>query len=286
MAKDTFFCPKKTLNCGGKLVDLGKPQVMGILNLSPDSFFDGGRYPSVDQALKQAGRMLEEGARFLDIGAASSRPGADLLPPTTERERLEPALKAIVREFPEALVSVDTYYSETARLAVGEGACMINDISAGSIDPGMFETIAGLKVPYVLMHMQGTPQTMQQEPVYKDVVREVAAFLAVKIAGLTALGVRDIIIDPGFGFGKTVEHNYQLLRDMDFLTMFERPVLAGVSRKSMICRVLDIPAGEALNGTSVVHTLALLKGADILRVHDVKPAMEAIAITNHFMYAI
>jgi dihydropteroate synthase len=285
MAKDTFFCPKKTLNCGGKLVELSTPQAMGILNATPDSFYDGGKTLSPAQACLQAGKMLEEGAGFLDLGAASSRPGADLLPQTEERERLEPVLKAIVKAFPEAILSVDTYYAETARFAVGEGAHIVNDISAGSIDPDMFPTIASLKVPYVLMHMQGTPLSMQQRPVYKDVVMDISRFFNEKISRLNELGVADILIDPGFGFGKTLEHSYQLLYDMDFLAMFERPVLVGLSRKSLINKVLDIPAREALNGTTVVHTLALLKGADILRVHDVKAAMEAIAITNRFMTA-
>lgn len=282
MAKDTFFCPKKTLNCGGKLVGLTSPQVMGILNLAPDSFYDGGKYLTPDQACLQAGKMLEEGAAFLDLGAASSRPGADLLPQAEEKERLEPVLKAISKTFPDALLSVDTYYSETAVMAVGEGAHIVNDISAGSIDPAMLQTIARLKVPYVLMHMQGTPATMQKRPVYKDLVKEVSGFFSKKIALLTELGVTDIIIDPGFGFGKTLEHNYRILQDMDFLAMFERPVLVGLSRKSLVNQVLNIPAAEALNGTTVLHTLALMKGADILRVHDVKAAMEAIAVTNAF----
>ena len=264
------------------MVELASPHVMGILNLTPDSFYDGGKYLMSDQACHQAGKMLEEGASFLDLGAASSRPGADLLPQADERARLEPVLKAIAKTFPDALLSVDTYYSETAIMAVGEGAHMVNDISAGSIDPAMFQTIARLKVPYVLMHMQGSPATMQKDPVYKDLVKEVSGFFSQKIAQLNELGVADIIIDPGFGFGKTLEHNYRLLKDLDFLAMFERPVLVGLSRKSLVNQVLDIPAGEALNGTTVLHTLALLKGADILRVHDVKAAVEAIAITNAF----
>lgn len=267
------------------MVELAKPRIMGILNLTPDSFYDGGKYRTTGQALEQARIMLEQGAHFLDLGATSSRPGAELLPRDEEGRRLEPVLKAIVREFPGALVSVDTYYAETARMAVNEGACMINDISAGSIDPMMFETIGQLQVPYVLMHMKGHPKTMQQQPVYLDLIKEITAFFAEKIDMLTGFGVRDILIDPGFGFGKTLEQNYQLLYAMDFFAIHERPLVVGVSRKSMVSKVLGVPAGEALNGTTVVHTMALLKGADILRVHDVREAMEAIRLTGMYQAA-
>lgn len=266
-------------------MELSAPMVMGILNVTPDSFHDGGKYLSPNEACRQAGKMLEEGADFLDLGAASTRPGADQVPQAVERARLEPVLKAVVKAFPEALVSIDTYYSETAIMAVGEGAHIVNDISAGSLDPDMFATIARLKVPYVLMHMQGTPRTMQDSPSYQDPVKEISGFFSEKIDQLAGLGVADIIIDPGFGFGKNLEHNYRLLHDLDFLAIFERPVMVGLSRKSLVTRVLDIPAREALNGTSVVHTLALLKGADILRVHDVKAAKEAIAISQIYLAA-
>ncbi|MFO7997620.1 MAG: dihydropteroate synthase [Bacteroidales bacterium] len=285
MAKDTFFCPKKSLNCRGKLVQLSTPRIMGILNLTPDSFYDGGKYLSADQALKQGEKLLADGADILDLGAASTRPGAPLLPQTEERERLEPILKAIVKAFPEAIISLDTYYAQTAEMAVNEGAHMINDVSAGRIDPGMFETIARLRVPYILMHMQGTPQTMQQQPAYTNLLKDIAAFFYTKIAMLEEMGVHDIIIDPGFGFGKTLEHNYRLLHGLDFLAMFERPILAGLSRKSIVNKVLGIPAREALNGTSIVNALALLKGADILRVHDVKEAVEAVKIIEAYKTA-
>ncbi|MEE4176593.1 MAG: dihydropteroate synthase [Bacteroides sp.] len=278
MAKDTFFCPKKTLNLRGKIINLSSPLVMGIVNITPDSFYDGGKYSTTWDVVKHAERLLDEGAHILDLGAASSRPGSGLIDPGEEQERLLPVIKAILRRFPDTLLSVDTYNSETALLAVEAGAHMINDISAGNIDPAMFDTIARLQVPYVMMHMQGTPATMQQKPVYKDLIKEISLFFAERIQRLNALGVNDIIIDPGFGFGKTVEHNYQLLNQLDFFRVFELPLLVGVSRKSMITRVLGNSPAEALNGTTAINTLALLKGANILRVHDVREAVEAIKI--------
>ncbi len=253
---------------------------MGILNITPDSFYDGGRHQKRLAALDHAGRMLEEGAGILDLGAASTRPGAGIIDPETEQQRLIPVLKAIVRNYPGALLSVDTYHSSTARLAIDEGAHMINDVSAGSIDPEMFNTIARLQVPYVIMHMQGRPDSMQREPKYTHVVKEVAEFFSKKIHILRQMGVHDLVIDPGFGFGKSLEHNYNLLARLDFFSIFDLPLMVGFSRKSMVNKVLRTPPEKALGGTTVLNTLALEKGARILRVHDVKEAVEAIKITS------
>lgn len=278
MAKDTFFCPQSTLNCRGKIINLSEPVVMGILNITPDSFYSGSRYTREHQAIEQVQGMLQEGASIIDLGAASSRPGASLLGPEEEMQRLMPILRALIRQFPGAVFSIDTYNAATARRAVEEGAHMINDISAGAFDPEMFGTIARLKVPYIIMHTKGTPDNMQKNPSYEEVTREVAAYFSEKICQLRQLGIHDIILDPGFGFAKSIEHNYQLLQNLDFFRIFDLPLMVGVSRKGMIHRVLGIQAEEALNGTSVVNTIALLKGASILRVHDVKAAVEAIKI--------
>lgn len=272
---------KNTLNINGKLMDLSVPRVMGILNLTPDSFYQPeGRngQPDSSQILKEAEQMLKEGASFLDLGAYSSRPNAEHISETTESERLLPALKALVKEFPEAIISVDTFRSGIARKAVEHGAQLINDISAGELDQNMFETVASLKVPYILMHMKGTPQTMQQNPHYESLISEILQYFIQKIKKLNDLGAYELIIDPGFGFGKNLEHNYELLNKLDSLNILQLPVLAGFSRKSMIYKLLDSSPAEALNGTTVCNTIALLKGAKILRVHDVKPAMEAISL--------
>ncbi len=278
MAKDTFFCPKRTLNLRGKIMNLSSPIVMGIINITPDSFYDGGKFQSNWQVVKHAEQLLMEGAAILDLGAASSRPGSGLIDAAEEKQRLLPVIKGILRRFPEAILSIDTYNSETAIMAVEEGAHMINDISAGNIDPAMFDTIARLQVPYIMMHMQGTPANMQQNPVYKDLIKEISAFFAERVNRLNQMGVNDIIIDPGFGFGKTIEHNYQLLNQLDFFRVFDLPLLVGISRKSMINRVLGTTPDEALNGTTVLNTIAAQKGASILRVHDVRQAMEAVKI--------
>jgi dihydropteroate synthase len=273
--------PKSTLKLNGKLMDLSVPKVMGILNLTPDSFYQPeGRngQPDSSQILKEAEQMLKEGASFLDLGAYSSRPNAEHINETTESERLLPALKALVKEFPEAIISVDTFRSGIARKAVEHGAQLINDISAGELDQNMFETVASLKVPYILMHMKGTPQTMQQNPHYESLISEILQYFIQKIKKLNDLGAYELIIDPGFGFGKNLEHNYELLNKLDSLNILQLPVLAGFSRKSMIYKLLDSSPAEALNGTTVCNTIALLKGAKILRVHDVKPAMEAISL--------
>ncbi len=282
MAKDTVFWPKKTLNCGGKIINLSSPLVMGIMNITPDSFYDGGRYKNPLNAVTHAGELLSAGASIIDMGAASSRPGAGIMDPETEQKRLMPALKAVVKQYPEAIISIDTYHSSTAKMAIEAGAHMINDISAGNLDPAMFKTIANLQIPYIMMHMQGTPDNMQHNPVYKHLVKEIANFFSKKLEHLKQLGVHDILIDPGFGFGKTLEQNYRLLGSLDYFSIFELPLVVGLSRKSMVNKVLGVNPSEALNGTTALHTLALEKGADILRVHDVKEAAEAIKIVSYY----
>lgn len=268
-----------TLNCRGRLLDLSRPQVMGILNVTPDSFFDGGRYDDPAHALRQAEKMLREGAAILDVGGASSRPGAAEVSAEEEARRVVPLLVALSAEFPEAILSVDTWRAPIARAAVEAGAGIVNDISAGRLDENLLPAVAELAVPYILMHMQGTPTTMQQAPSYQDVVTEVLDFFLEKIGRLRALGVRDIVLDPGFGFGKTVEHNYQLLNNLStFSAVTGLPVLAGLSRKSMICKVLKVNPEHALNGTTALHMVALQQGARILRAHDVREAQEVIRL--------
>jgi dihydropteroate synthase len=283
MAKDTFFCPKLSLHCRGKIINLSTPKVMGILNITPDSFYDGGRYQQIKQILEHTGQMLVDGADMVDIGAASSRPGAGLMAAKDEQGRLLPVLKALVKEYPEAIWSIDTYNADTAQKAIDEGAHIINDISAGSIDDDMFTTVARLKVPYIMMHMKGIPATMQDNPVYTDLVQEVVRYFSERVARLKQLEVNDIIIDPGFGFGKTIEQNFHLLKNLSFLKLFELPVLVGLSRKSMINKTLHISPENALNGTSVLNTLALQHGAHILRVHDAKEATEVIKLFVAYM---
>lgn len=280
MQKDTFFISKQTLNCRGKIINLSSPLVMGILNITPDSFFDGGRYNKPLEIIKQADKLLSEGAEILDLGAASTRPGSLLVDPLKEQERLLPAINLILKQFPSAILSIDTYHASTARAAIAEGAHIINDISAGALDPLMFPTIAELQVPYIIMHMQGTPADMQQNPVYEEVTRDILFFFAQKVEQLRKLGVHDIIIDPGFGFGKTLEDNYRLLHNLAYFKIFELPILAGVSRKSMINKILNTQPQEALNGTAVLNTIALQKGASILRVHDAREAVQAIKIVE------
>ncbi len=271
-----------SLNCKGTLVDLSTPKVMGILNLTPDSFFDGGRYQEEDRLLKQAEKLLEDGADFLDLGAFSSRPGAKLITESEEAERLIPALKALVKHFPKVLFSIDTYRSSIAKKAVEEGACMINDISGGKFDEQMFATISDLKVPYVMMHIQGKPENMQDKPTYDNVVKELFIYFKSQLDRLHALGVQDVIVDPGFGFGKTLAHNYQILKNMRHFQQLKVPILAGLSRKGMIQKVIQADAQHALNGTTAANVLALLNGANILRVHDAKEAKEAIQIVDYY----
>ncbi|HEY1025453.1 MAG TPA: dihydropteroate synthase [Sphingobacteriaceae bacterium] len=271
---------KTSLNVKGRLIDLSVPQVMGILNITPDSFFDGGQHNALDAALKRTSEMLEEGAEMIDIGAYSSRPGAADISLQEETDRLLPVLQTLIREFPDLVISIDTFRSEVARMAVAEGAHIINDISGGELDAEMFRTVAELRVPYILMHMKGTPQTMQQQARYGNVVNEVLDYFAEKTGQLTGLGVKDIILDPGFGFAKTTEHNFHLLDKLETFKILDFPLLAGMSRKGMIWKTLEITPHEALNGTTVVNTIALMKGARILRVHDVKAAVEAVKIVS------
>lgn len=278
--KNTVFHQKLSLNVQGRLIDLSQPKIMGILNLTPDSFYDGGQNNDPVRALKAAEEMLSHGAHFLDIGAYSSRPGAEHIDEKEEYDRLIPVIKKLVREFPDAILSIDTFRSGIAKAAVIEGAHMINDISAGEMDAEMFTTIASLKVPYILMHMRGTPQTMVSKTHYDDIMPEILQYFANKIETLRGLGLKDLVIDPGFGFSKTPDQSYEVLRHLELLKTTGHPILAGLSRKSMIYKLLDTDSANALNGTIVANTIALMKGANILRVHDVKAAAEAIKIVG------
>ncbi len=270
--------PRLTLNCRGTLLSLQSPQVMGILNVTPDSFFDGGRYTRQDALLRQAEQMLKEGASILDIGGMSSRPGAEIISVEEELQRVLPSIEALHQAFPEAILSIDTIRGRVAEEAVGAGAAIVNDISAGAFDESMYPTVARLQVPYILMHMKGSPKTMQDNPDYEDVVQTVLDFFIAEVGKLRALDVHDIVLDPGFGFGKTVEHNYQLLKQMHLFKILDLPLLAGLSRKSMINKVLKTKPEHALNGTTALNMVALQQGAKILRVHDVRPAMEAVKL--------
>ena len=278
MAKDTFFRKKATLNASGKLIDLSTSKVMGIINLTPDSFYAGSRKPLITDALNQAGKMLGEGADFLDIGAYSSRPGAEDISVQEETDRLIPVVEIISANYPDAIISVDTFRSKVAEAAINAGAHMINDISGGQLDDDMFNIIAKLQVPYILMHMKGSPQNMNQLAHYDDAFNEVLDYFAERYHQLKALGVKDVIIDPGFGFAKKQEHSYALMQRLQGFEILQLPILAGVSRKRMVYNLLGITAEEALNGTVVLNTIALTKGANILRVHDVKEAVEAVRI--------
>jgi dihydropteroate synthase len=249
---------------------------MGILNINEDSFYDGGKYNSIDMALLQTEKMLNDGAFFIDIGAASSKPGSPIIKPELELKKLFPILQALINQFSKTHFSIDTYNSKVAKEALSMGASMINDISAGRIDPEMFKTVANFRVPYVLMHMQGTPKTMQEQPQYDNITQEIKFDLIQQIQDANTQGITDLIIDPGFGFGKNIIHNYQLLRELNSLTDLNCPILVGVSRKSMIYKVLKTGPDMALNGTTVLHAWVLERGASILRVHDVKEAKECI----------
>lgn len=269
-----------TINCKGALIDLTIPKVMGILNLTPDSFYDGGIYKNEATILRQVDKMLNDGATFIDIGAYSSRPNALHISDTEELQRLLPILKLLTTTYSDILISVDTFRSEVAKQAVNSGACMINDISAGKMDDNMLKTVAELQVPYVMMHMKGTPQNMQQNISYEHLVKDVLFYFSERIAAAKDLGIIDLIIDPGFGFSKTTAQNYELLKHLDTLKIIERPILVGFSRKSMIYKALNTSAAEALNGTTVLNTLGLQKGASILRVHDVKEAVECVVLSQ------
>ncbi|WP_316824590.1 dihydropteroate synthase [Pedobacter miscanthi] len=278
MAEKNFFEPKQSLNIKGKLIDLSTPKVMGILNITPDSFYSNSRTKTIDEALTKANQFLNEGATFIDIGGYSSRPGAKDISTNEEIDRLVPVVESLTTAFPGAIISIDTFRAKVAEETILAGAHIINDIASGDMDDKMFETVAKLQVPYMIMHMQGTPQNMQQNPVYKNVLLEVIDYLAEKIAALKALHIHDVIIDPGFGFGKTTEHNYELLNQMEAFKIFKLPILVGFSRKGMIYKTLGTSAAEALNGTTVLNTIALQKGAGILRVHDVKEAVECVRL--------
>ena len=272
------FKSKKYINCKGKLVNLEKPAVMGILNITNDSFFDGGKHNSVDNALFQTEKMLNEGATFIDIGAQSTRPGADMIGQEAELKAAIPVIEKLTEKFPEIIISIDTFRAEVVQQAIAAGAAMINDVSGGEDDPKMFETVINLKVPYILMHKQGDYKTMHHNPTYQNVVTDIMNYFIPKVEYLKQNGVADLILDLGFGFGKNLEHNYELLSKMDRFKIFELPILVGVSRKKMIQNVIEADAQHALNGTTVVNTIALMKGAKILRVHDVKEAVEAVKI--------
>ena len=269
-----------SINCKGKLVDLATPKVMGILNITPDSFFDGGKFRGDANILKHTEKMLSAGATFIDVGGYSSRPNAQHISEDEELRRVIPVVELLIKKFPEVLISIDTFRSNVATKCVNIGACMINDISAGNMDVKMLSTVAKLQVPYIIMHMQGTPQTMQKSPKHVDIVHEVIHYFSKKVNELHALNVNDIIIDVGFGFGKTPKQNYELLKNLSLLKNLEVPILTGISRKSMLYKLLDITPEKALNATTVANTMALINGTNILRVHDVKEAVEAIIIVN------
>ena len=280
MTKNKNLNTPITIDCNSKLLDLSTPAIMGILNLTDDSFYDGGQHNSIKKALLQTEKMLDDGAKIIDIGAYSSRPKAKHISLDEEWQRLEKTLQIINKEFPQAILSVDTFRSEIARRSIDNGADIINDISAGNLDPQMFDAVADLNVPYIMMHMQGTPQTMQDNPHYNCIEKEVVNYLINKVKKLQQKGLSKIIIDPGFGFGKTLEHNYQLLNNLEELHTLELPILVGISRKSMVYKVLETDAKNSLNGTTAIHTLCLSKGASILRVHDVKEAVECVKLIN------
>jgi dihydropteroate synthase len=274
-----------TLNCKGRLIVIDKPIVMGIINTTPDSFYSGSRLANEKEVLLRAETMIQQGATILDIGGQSTRPGSEQVGAEEELRRVLPAIESIAERFPGVLISIDSFYSKVVRESVMAGAHIVNDVSAGSIDEALLPTVAALKAPYVLMHMKGHPQTMQLNPSYDNVVTEVFDSLNFKISELIKSGINDIIIDPGFGFGKTATHNFKLLKELPFFTQLNKPLLVGLSRKATVYKTLDINPGEALNGTTVLHTIALLNGAHILRVHDVREAMEAVKLVEEYSVA-
>lgn len=269
-----------TINCKGNLIDLAQPKVMGILNITPNSFYDGGKYKTDVNFLNQTEKMLTEGATFIDLGAYSSKPGAEFVSEEEEINRILPVIEMILKQFPEALLSIDTFRAQVAKRSVEHGAALINDIAAGFLDEKMLETVAELQVPYIMMHMKGNPNIMQSLAQYEDITKEVAYYFSERVNAARALGINDLILDPGFGFAKTLDQNYELLGKVDFLSVFGLPMLIGISRKSMIYKLLETNPQEALNGTTVLNTIALQKGAQILRVHDVKEAVECVALVE------
>lgn len=274
-----------TITCKGNLIDLSRPKIMGILNMTPDSFYDGGSYTSDQEALIQVEKMLEEGADFIDIGGQSTRPTSTFLKPDEELQRVLPILERVLKEFPDVLVSIDTFYSTVAQKTVEYGASIINDISAGNLDRDMMPTVARLQVPYIMMHMRGTPQTMQQHTNYKNLLEEIRFYFSQKIDTARTWGINDLILDPGFGFSKTKKQNFELLKKLELFHTFELPVLMGVSRKSTIYKTLGTTSQKSLNGTTVLHTLSLLKGTSILRVHDVREAVECVRLCTAYLEA-
>lgn len=279
-AEDTFLKVKKSLNCRGRILDLSTPALMGVLNFTPDSFYDGGKFNNEKSILKTVESMLQNGADIFDIGGQSTRPGAKKISADEEWERIHQPLNYITKTFPDAIISIDTFYSDVARKSIEEGASIINDISAWSIDKKMFDFITEKKIPYVLMHMKGTPENMQENPKYDDVVMDVMNFFKEKIKLLRDAGLNDILIDPGFGFGKNLDDNYRLLKNLSMFRMFEQPVLAGISRKSMVTKLLGIKTEDALTGTIALNTIALVKGASVIRVHDVVEADQVMKIVT------
>ena len=269
-----------TINCKGTLIDLSTPKVMGIVNVTPDSFFDGGKLTNSDEIVGKVEKMLQDGATFIDLGGYSSKPGVDFVSESEELNRVIPIVKLLVEKFPDILLSIDTFRSEVAKQTVENGAAIINDISAGLLDENMLETVAKLQVPYIMMHMKGTPQTMQSLANYEDLLKEMNFYFSERIAKARSFGLNDIIIDPGFGFAKTIEHNYELLQNLELLQFHELPILAGISRKSMIYKALGTSPEEALNGTTFLHAFCLQKGSNILRVHDVKEAVECVKLIS------
>jgi dihydropteroate synthase len=267
-----------TLNCNGRLLVIDKPLVMGIINVTPDSFYEDSRFLEKDKILAQAEKMINEGADILDIGGQSTRPGSKQVSAETELQRVVGGIEVIHQQFPDTIISIDTYYSIVAKNAVQSGASIVNDISSGSMDKEMFSTVGALRVPYIAMHLKGTPQTMQQQASYENVTREVLDFFIQKKNECIKGGIRDVIIDAGFGFAKTITHNFELLKNLSVFKMLDAPILAGLSRKSSIYKTLNVSANEALNGTTVLNTIALMNGANILRVHDIKEAKEAIKL--------
>jgi dihydropteroate synthase len=269
-----------TINCKGQLIDISIPKVMGILNLTPDSFYDGGRYKSESDILSKVENMIQEGATFIDVGAYSSRPNAEHISEEEELNRIVPIVDLLLNTFPEILLSIDTFRSRVAKISIESGASMINDISAGKLDENMLQTVSKLHVPYIMMHLRGTPQNMQKLTHYDNLVKDILFYFSARIHSAKELGITDIIVDPGFGFAKTIDQNFELLNHLDLFKMLELPILVGLSRKSMIHKSLSITANEALNGTTVLNTIALQKGAKIIRVHDVKEAVECVRLFN------
>ena len=267
-----------TINCKGQIIDLTTPKIMGILNITPNSFYDGGIYSLEKNAIAQVEKMLKEGATFIDIGAYSSKPNAEFVSQEEELIRIIPVVKAILKEFPEALLSIDTFRSSVAQECLNNGAALINDISAGNLDEKMMEVISKYNVPYIMMHLRGTPQTMQSQTNYEHLIKEMITYFSDKVNKARSLGINDLIIDPGFGFSKTTDQNFEILSNLELFKVLELPILAGVSRKSMIYKPLEVTANDALNGTTVLNTIAITKGANIIRVHDVKEAVECVKL--------